>query len=136
LRLDIPLQATIATDRAAMTQAALENAVNAATKANADRLAALAAVYAKEFGKPPVYPENADKNADVTLVRTQFLEQTLLEKFTPSPAQLDELARTRGNAVRDVLLSGGDVAADRVFLTGRPAIASPVGDVRLELTLE
>jgi hypothetical protein len=136
LRLDIPLQATIATDRAAMTQAALEDAVIAATRPNSDRLAALATVYAKEFGKPPVYPDNADKNADVTFLRTQFLEEALLDALAPSPAQLDELARSRGNAVRDALLANGEVAAERVFLTGRPAISSPDGAVRLELKLE
>jgi hypothetical protein len=43
---------------------------------------------------------------------------------------------TTSLAVRDALLANGEVAAERVFLTGRPAIPSPDGAVRLELRLE
>ena len=136
LRLDVPLQAAVEIDRAALETAALEQAVTAAGKPNLDRLAVLTTIYTKEFAKPPVFPEATDPNVDVVPARTRLLEEELLTKLAPTAAQLDELARSRGNAIRDVLLANGEVQAERVFLTGREVTTSPTGAVRLELKLE
>jgi hypothetical protein len=134
LKLDVPLQVLVAADRAALARATLEQATTA-TK-NADRLTALAAVYAKEFGKPPLYPEVADKN-QLAAVRINFLEEILLAKFAPTPAQIDDLGHTRANAVRDALLASGEVSAERIFLSNRGSEAKqPKDSVRMELKIE
>jgi len=137
LKLDIPLHVIAATDTGAVAHATLEQAMVPLINAKTDRLAALATVYAKEFGKPPAYPDATDKKVGAAISRTRYLAEALLEKFVPTSAQLDELARQRGAAVRDLLLSGGEIAPDRVFLSNRASAATRKNDlVRMELKLE
>jgi uncharacterized protein involved in outer membrane biogenesis len=137
LKLDVPMNIFDAADGIALTRESFEAALAAPLKTNPDRVKALAAVYTKEFGKPPVYPEITDKDADVDAVRTNFLEGALLEKFTATPAQIEVLGRGRGNAVRDHLLTGGEIAPERVFLSTRALEEKPQAHiVRMELKVE
>jgi hypothetical protein len=141
LKLDVPLLTVNDGDSAALAHTALERAVAAALPKNGDRVVALTTVYTKEFGKSPAYPPNAeqttDKNVDVVALRTLFLEEALLTKFTATPAQLEELGRTRGIAVRDALLTNTEIAPERIFLAARTSdVKSPKDLVRMELKLE
>jgi hypothetical protein len=139
LKLDVPLQIVADGDAAALAHTALEQAVTSFLQKNADRVAALTAVYAKEMGKPPAYPETTDKTDDKTAARQRYLEDELLKHFIPTAAQTEELARNRGNAVRDAVLVNTEISAERIFLSARaidPKSTSSVNAVRMELKLE
>jgi FMN phosphatase YigB (HAD superfamily) len=97
------------------------------------RLEALEGVYATQLGAPPEYP--ADKASPEA--RIEWLQSALLERLKPAPAALEELARSRAQAVRAALLANPELGAERVFIVanrGEAAIAG--GLVRMEMKLE
>ncbi len=149
LKLDIPLSVRTPADAEAMTRAAFAAAVPA-TAAGADeaatlqlRLQALKDAAARLEGTTPAPPPKAaPKGApppDVSALRAEVtaLEATLQEKFAPTAAQLDALARSRAEAVQAALLGSGEIAAERLFLTTREAgEQKDAAVVKMELKLE
>ncbi len=149
LKLDIPLAVRTPADADALTQAAFAEAVPAAA-AGADevatlqlRLQALKDAAARVDGTTPEPPPKpAPKGApppDATALRAEVaaLESALLEKFAPTAAQLDALARNRAEAVQGALLGSGEIAAERLFLTTREAgEQKDPAAVKMELKLE
>jgi hypothetical protein len=158
LRLDVPLHAINDTDDAALSKAALEQAVSAAAGtgskrapkngagASADqtaRLNALLVVYRQKFNKEPEYPGEAggkaqnpnDPNA-TPAGHISWLEQQLLTAFKPTSDQRDVLAKARADGVQSALLSNKDLQPERVFLTDRASNGGENGQVRMELKLE
>jgi hypothetical protein len=158
LRLDIPLHAINESDDAALSKAALEQALSAAAGtgskrgpkssagASADqtaRLNALLALYRQRLNKEPEYPGEAggkaqnpnDPNA-TPAGHISWLEQQLLSEFKPSSDQRDVLAKARAEAVQGALLTNKDLPPERVFLTERVSNGGENGQVRMELKLE
>jgi hypothetical protein len=90
--------------------------------------------------EPP--PKPAAKGApppDATALRAEVaaLEASLQQKFAPTAAQLDALARSRAEAVQGALLGSGEIAAERLFLTTREAGEQhDTAVVKMELKLE
>jgi outer membrane protein OmpA-like peptidoglycan-associated protein len=64
------------------------------------------------------------------------LNSALLAKQTVTEAELSELARARTQAIRDALLSSGQIDAARVFVLGTKPVAVADGKVRIELALK
>ena len=104
----------------------------------AKRLARYQSGYTKVVGSAPEFPPETDRDEGVDVdARLRWIENALLEKIRPSEADLNTLARERAQAVQNALLSSGEVAADRVFITtDRQAGASAEGAVRMEMKLE
>ncbi len=149
LKLDIPLAVRTPADAEALTRAAFAAAVPAMA-AGADeaatlqlRLQALKDASARLEGTAPsAPPKAAPKGApppDVNALRAEVtaLEATLQEKFSPTAAQLDALARSRAEAVQAALLGSGEIAAERLFMTTREAgEQKDAAAVKMELKLE
>jgi hypothetical protein len=148
LRLDVPLHAINDTDDAALSKAALEQAVSAAAGtgskrapknavgASADqsaRLNALLAVYRQKFNKEPEYPNDPTATPAGHI---SWLEQQLVTEFKPTSDQRDVLAKARAEAVQSALLTNKDLQPERVFLTERASNGGENGQVRMELKLE
>jgi hypothetical protein len=148
LKLDIPLSVRTPADVEALTRAAFDAAVPA-TAAGVDegatlqlRLQALKDATARLAGTPPAPPPKPNPKApppDIEAVRAEItaLEASLQEKLAPTPAQLDDLARGRAEAVQGALLASGEIAAERLFLTTREAgEQKDAAVVKMELKLE
>ncbi len=151
LKLDIPLSVHTAVDEEAMARAALAQKVPEVTGAPDDiavlqqRLQALTKAGAISTGTPPAAPATPASNASPPAAPTPEslhlqiaeLEKSLLATLAPTPDQLDALGRGRAEAVQGALLATGEIAAERVFLTARPAAdQSTATAVRMELKLE
>ena len=112
-----------------------------AATANDDTIAstrsrALAELYQASFAAPPVFPAADPANTDLEAAHGAWLEQQLLPKFAPTPAQRDALARRRAESVQAVLVANAGVAPERIFLTERSSGTGPAGAVRMELKLQ
>ena len=132
-----------------MTRAAFAAAVPV-TAAGADeaatlqlRVQALKDASARLEGTTPAPPPKAAPKVapppDVNALRAEVaaLETALHEKFAPTAAQLDVLARSRAEAVQAALLGSGEIAAERLFLTTREAgEQKDAAVVKMELKLE
>jgi hypothetical protein len=139
LKLDVPLQIVADVDGPTIAHAALEQSLAPLLQKNSDRATALAVLFTREMGKAPVYPEASDKVEDKAAAHARFLEDELLQHFTATPAQKEELARNRGNAVRDAVLANKEISPERIFLSGRaldPKSPKNANAVRMELKLE
>jgi hypothetical protein len=149
LKLDIPLSVRTPADAETMTRAAFAAAVPV-TAAGADeaatlqlRVQALKDASARLEGTTPAPPPKAAPKVapppDVNALRAEVaaLETALHEKFAPTAAQLDVLARSRAEAVQAALLGSGEIAAERLFLTTREAgEQKDAAVVKMELKLE
>ena len=140
LRLEVPVSVAPAADGPAVAKQALDALVPPVDPAQPldedaqrGRLEALEAVYVAQLGEPPEYPaEKASPEA-----RIDWLQAALLERLKPAPAALEELARSRAQAVRAALLANSELAPERVFIVANPAEAAIAGGlVRMEMKLE
>jgi hypothetical protein len=141
LKLNVPADVKDTVDAEAYARSALEQALasTAPKKAPADpeaaqkqRLAALKTLYKKELKRSP--PET---NANDPQAEAQALEKELLDRYTPNPVQLTELAHRRAEAVRDAIVSQGQIDPERIYFTAENTPPKTEnGKVRLELKLE
>lgn len=140
LRLDVPLTVLNGDDAKAIAEQRFsEHAV--AGDSNQDqqqRFKLLEAAYKSNTGNSPAYPpELLAKDDETRQKRLAWLQAAVLESLMPSPTELDELARTRAQAVQSTLISTGAIDPQRVFITtNREAAKSPQGLVRMEMKLE
>lgn len=89
--------------------------------------------------QPPVAEEEATRKEKRTLreqAQAAWLKTELLARYQATPAELQELGRSRASAIQDALLAGGELDPVRVFITANKAPAAHEGQVRLELGLE
>ena len=117
------------------------------------RLTALAALYRDKFQADPEYPAELGGGAakkdgapapatgtvtgpDVDAARIAWLEQELLQQFTPTRDQREGLGRARAEAAQAALLANQELAPARVFLTERESGGGPDGQVRMEMKLQ
>jgi hypothetical protein len=148
IRLDVPLRAVTPADDTALARNAFDTALSPLLPQTSpgepvtpgQRMAALAQLYQQQMGAAPVYPAPpAPPAADVDVVdiNIKFLEDALRPRFTATPSQRDQLARSRADAVQSAVLSNAQVDPERVFLAERESGKSPISDVvRMELRLE
>jgi uncharacterized protein involved in outer membrane biogenesis len=163
LQLDVPIVGMAELDGPALAEqrylAAREAALRTALRRSADdeaplpafdtldaerRLAVLTAVVQKQTGAPPKLPEpparpegmsRADARALREAAALQFLEQAARASVAVGASDLDALAQARGAAVERVLLAGGQLEAQRVFLARNGKASAQDGRVQLELAL-
>ena len=148
IRLDVPLRTLTAADDTALARNAFDAALAPLIPQTAtgdpatrdQRLAALAQLYQQQMGAAPVYPAPPAApaaDADVVAANVKFLEDALRPRFTATPTQRDQLARSRADAVQAAVLGNTQVEPERVFLAERESGKSPISDtVRMELRLE
>lgn len=161
LKLDIPAGTVAGLDANALALAKLQGALAAQEKAKEPelRLATLEpkrqvdvldTLYRKALGKKPEPPEQsaeqpADAAADASRkerhdardqAEADWLKQQLLAHYQPGNDALIQLGRARADAIQDALLSGGELAPERVFVSTNKAPVEHEGSVRLELGLE
>jgi outer membrane protein OmpA-like peptidoglycan-associated protein len=149
LELDVPTAYAPDADSQAISTARLNErmrtlGITAETDV-AQRFDALRKAFEKDFGaKTPLPPAAAQvlehrkqKAADISYAAaiTEF-SNALAEKNPVSDAELGQLAIARANAIRDALLSSGQIDAKRVFVLGSKPVAAVNGKVRTELTLK
>lgn len=106
----------------------------------------LAKLYKQVVGSKPDYPEaeevaeedatRKEKRAQREQARADWLKTQLLARYQATPAELQELGRTRASAIQDALLAGGELDPVRVFITANKSPVAHEGQVRLELGLE
>lgn len=96
---------------------------------------ALLSLYGKQFGEEPKLPEGVPP--EEREARTvEAARARLIEATTVTDDEVKALARDRGVAIGDYLVSRGDVPAERVFLADPNASAASGDDgVRSELKL-
>jgi hypothetical protein len=145
LRLDIPLQTLSAADDEALAHAQIDAALAsllpssdaAVVVTQEQRLAALTQLYQQQVGSAPVFPPAGSPEADAVGPHVAFLEKELRPRFTPTPDQRVQLARSRADVVQAAVLANTDISPERVFLTERQSGKTAVpGTVRMEFRLE
>jgi hypothetical protein len=148
LKLNIPLNVASDLDANALAQQALQSLAPATdVSAGKRRLAALESEYKNRAGQTIVYPATEGAEPATKLSADQILESkiaaaeaALLPLLKPNVDTLNDLARRRANAVQTQVLSGGEIAAERVFLVNesvRSDKAVESGElVKMEMQLE
>jgi hypothetical protein len=160
LNLEIPIPSSPALDRPALVEARFDaalagaaaerlgkraakpGAADAALAVPKTRRAILEELYRKAFGAKPDIPKPAaaagGAKLDADRAAISWLEEKLRAKTTVTDEDLRQLGRARAEAVQAVLLSDGQIAPSRVFVTAQPplgATAATAAPVRMTLSL-
>jgi hypothetical protein len=140
LRVEVRGAASNAADRPVLAEAKVMRQVRDAdvplqTPLTAAERRALIALYRKQFGEEPKPPDATP--AEEREARTvETARARLIEVTAVTDDEVKALARERGIAIGDYLVSRGDIPAERVFLTDPTAGAASGDDgVRSELKL-
>lgn len=141
LKLNVPSDIKEAADAEAYARSALDQALANAgpKKATADaeaaqkqHLAALKTLYKKELKRALPEVSTDDPQAEA-----QALEKDLLERYTPTPIQLTDLAHHRAESVRDAIVRQTQIDPERIYFTAENTAAkNEDGKIRVELKLE
>jgi hypothetical protein len=135
LRLDVRGTASPDADRRALAQARLMQQVRGADAALPTPLTAseqrrLLALYRKQFGAEPSLPAGQPETASAADGKVLLIEaarQRLTESIPVTEDELRELARNRGLAIYDYLVTRANVDKERAFLTD-PNLDAPGAD--------
>jgi hypothetical protein len=87
----------------------------------------------------PEPPEDADRAARRALADAHdaaWLTAALLSRYAPTDTEIAALAQARAEAIQAALLSGGELAPERVFITGVTPVPPREGRISLELALK
>lgn len=158
LKLDIPSGAVAELDPGALAESRLQQAlagqekageagVSLATMESERQVELLSKLYKQVVGSKPELPDPESPTTEEEATRKEkralreqaqaaWLKTELLARYQATPAELQELGRTRASAIQDALLAGGELDPVRVFITANKAPAAHEGQVRLELGLE
>lgn len=158
LKLDIPSGVVAELDPGALAESRLQQAlagqekageagVSLATMESERQVELLSKLYKQVVGSKPELPDpepptteeeatRKEKRALREQAQVAWLKTELLARYQATPAELQELGRTRASAIQDALLAGGELDPVRVFITANKAPAAHEGQVRLELGLE
>ncbi len=155
LKIEIPIGAVGDLDRPSLIeakyQAQLKDALAAAAvhkKAAAAtdfdqldpaaQLELLTKVYVGSVGAQPKFPEAIEAikpKADKTAARVDFLVHELHQHIAVSDSELTALGQQRAMSLQQALLTGTQIAPERVFLVANDKAKNQDGRVRLELSL-
>lgn len=141
------LQQALAGQEKAGQEKAGEAGVSLATMESERQVELLSKLYKQVVGSKPELPDpepptteeeatRKEKRALREQAQVTWLKTELLTRYQATPAELQELGRTRASAIQDALLAGGELDPVRVFITANKAPAAHEGQVRLELGLE
>jgi hypothetical protein len=150
LKLDIPWTAAPAMDGPALEQARWESAVSGAGGQGStetwradrdDYLRRLKVLYEQSSGKKPDLqkppkPAEGEPRPDPVEFAIGQLEPDLKAGMVVGADEIDALARARAEAVRDALLGGDGLDAERVFITRGEEAQAEGGNIRMILSLK
>jgi hypothetical protein len=103
------------------------------------QLELLSALYAKDFGAPPVFPDavtGVKSKPELTAAKIEFLSSAIRAHIAVADADLQALGQQRALGLQRTLLQDTELDPERVFLAGNDKAAAKDGSVRLELTLQ
>lgn len=157
LNLEIPMPLSPSLDRPALVEARFDadlagaaaerlgkraakpGAAEAALADPKTRRAVLEDLYRKSFGAKPDIPKPAavagGAKPDADRAAVGWLEEKLRAKVVVTDEELRRLGRARAEAVQAVLLSDGQIAPSRVFVTAQPPLGATAAPVRMTLSL-
>ncbi len=104
----------------------------------AAQLALLTRLYATEFGAEPKFPDSVEAikpKPEKTAARNDFLVHELHQHIAVTDSDLAALGQQRAMSLQQALLTGTQIAPERVFLVANDKAKNQDGRVRLELSL-
>jgi hypothetical protein len=156
LKIEIPIAVVAQLDRASLIEAKYQAQLQEALAAPAGRkkssaaatafdqldaaaqLELLTRLYAANFGADPKFPDSVEAiktKPEKTTARNDFLVQELHQHIAISESDLNALGQQRAMSVQQALLTGTQIAPERVFLVANDKAKNLDGRVRLELSL-
>lgn len=141
LKLDLPLTLAKAEDSKAMARVALNElapSVAGEEAISVDRLRTLESAYVRATNQHLIYPDEiASASTDEVRLKIEYLDKALMAHLSPDEATLEQLAKSRAQAVQAAILKNTEIAPERIYITSRRATqTTESGDVRMELRLE
>jgi hypothetical protein len=98
----------------------------------------LTRLYVTEFGADPKFPDSVEAiktKPEKTAARNDFLVHELHQHIAVTESDLTALGQQRAMSLQQALLTGTQIAPERVFLVANDKAKSQDGRVRLELSL-
>jgi uncharacterized protein involved in outer membrane biogenesis len=159
LKIEVPIAVVPELDRPALVAAKFRAEVGAqqaatgrprASAAGAERRAfaeldpqsqldLLSALYAKDFGAPPKFPDavtSVKAKPELIAAKIEFVSTAIRAHITVADADLQALGQQRALGLQQTLLQDTQLDPERVFLAGNDKATAKDGSVRLELTLQ
>src|SRR5580704_15550485 len=156
LKMEIPIAFVGTLDRPSLIEAKYHAQVQEALAATAARKKSSAAatamdqldaaaqldlltrLYVTNFGADPKFPDSIEAiktKPEKTAARNDFLAQQLHQHIAVTESDLTALGQQRAMILQQALLTGTQIAPERVFLVANDKAKSQDGRVRLELSL-
>lgn len=156
LKIEIPIAAVPDLDRPSLIEAKYQAQLQAALAAEAAHKKSLRAAtafdqldpaaqldvlirsYVSNFGAQPKFPEAVETiktKPEKTAAKCDFLAQELHQHIAITESDLTALAQQRAASLQQALLTGTQIAPERVFLVANGKAKNQDGHVRLELSL-
>jgi hypothetical protein len=155
LKIEIPIAVVGELDRPSLIEAKYRAQLQAALTAKAGKKSSVAAatfdqldpaaqldllsrLYVTNFGADPKFPDSVEAikpKPEKTAARIDFLANALHEHIAVTDADLTALGQQRAMSLQQALLTGTQIAPERVFLVANDKAKSQDGRVRLELSL-
>jgi Domain of Unknown Function (DUF748) len=98
----------------------------------------LAQLYTKDVGGEPKYPDSIaalKSKPEIAAAKIDYLTHALRDRITVGEAELTALGQQRATNLQQVLLTGTQIDAERVFLVANDKAKDEAGRVRLEMSL-
>jgi hypothetical protein len=95
-------------------------------------------LYAQDVGGDPKYPDSIaalKTKPEIAAAKIDYLTHALHEHITVGEAELTALGQQRAVNLQQVLLTGTQIDAERVFLVANDKAKNEAGRVRLEMSL-
>jgi hypothetical protein len=156
LKIEVPIAVVGELDRPSLVEAKYQAQLREALAATAARKKSSAAttafdqldagaqldlltrLYVTDFGADPKFPDSVEAiqpKPQKTAARNDFLVHELHQRIAVTEADLNALGQQRAMNMQQALLSGTQIAPERVFLVANDKAKNQDGRVRLELAL-
>jgi Domain of Unknown Function (DUF748) len=156
LKIEVPIAVVGELDRPSLVEAKYQAQLREALAATAARKKSSAAttafdqldagaqldlltrLYVTDFGADPKFPDSVEAiqpKPQKTAARNDFLVHELHQRIAVTEADLNALGQQRAMNMQQALLSGTQIAPERVFLVANDKAKNQDGHVRLELAL-
>jgi hypothetical protein len=156
LKIEIPIAVVGELDRPSLLEAKYQAQLQAAMAAksahkkssaaattfdqldSAAQLDLLTRLYVSNFGAEPKFPDAVEAlkaKPDKTAAKSDFLVHEIHQRIAVTESDLTALGQQRAMNLQQVLLTGTQIAPDRVFLVANDKAKGQDGHIRLELSL-
>ena len=99
----------------------------------------LSAVYARDFGAAPAFPDEVSSiksKPDLAAAKAAFLSNAIKAHIVVGEVQFQQLGQQRATALQKALLTDTQLEPERVFLVSNDKAVAKDGVVRLEMSLQ